>query len=447
MIGSMPPLRCLLVLLALSGLTSCAEYLDADQARLCRTAIPIVDDSGVVTILRYSHPVRPEHWQIDYTGTSPEGAVRRHRLECTFAAANHADGRLDLVALSLDGEPLGEARLYFLKHYWLGSSESFGADPAPVQALTQATQVEPWVAYLVQQSLNSLPLAAIYGLLAAAYSLVYGLIGRINLAFGEFAAIGGYATLFGVTIAAGSGPYLPLVGSAGLAATAAALFGLMIGRLVFAPLAKATGQQVLVATLGLAMFLQEFLRLTQGSRTRWLGPILNAPVAVVQSSTFVATLTPIAVIVVAFAGLITAALLALMRFSRFGLEWRAYADDPGAAALFGVNPRLVLLKTFFLASGLAGLSGYIMMVYYGSLGFGAATGLSMKALIAAILGGIGSVPGALLGGLAIGGLETLWSAVFPTAYRDVMVYGVLAATLLWLPGGFLGYGDGKPRNL
>jgi branched-chain amino acid transport system permease protein len=444
----MTPLRRFVVLIALSVLSSCAEYLDADQARLCRTAIPVLDEGGqTITILRHSHRARPEHLQIDYAEAFGETAPRLHRIECTFAATGQADGRLDIVALSLDGEPLGEARLFFLKHYWLGSSESFGADPAPVRTLYYAPSVEPWLAYAIQQTMNSLPLAAIYGLLAAAYSLVYGLVGRINLAFGEFAAIGGYATLFGVSLAAGSGQFLPLLVAAWLAAIAAAVFGLLVARLVFVPLAPATGQQVLVATIGLAMFLQEFLRLTQGARVRWLGPILNAPIAIVQSPSFVATLTPIAAIVVAVAGIVAALLVGLMRFSRFGLEWRAYADDPGAAALFGVNPRLVLLKTFFLASALAGLSGYIMMVFYGSLGFGAATGLSMKALIAAILGGIGSVPGALLGGLAIGGLETLWSAVFPTAYRDIMVYGVLAATLLWLPGGFLGHGDLKPRNV
>ncbi len=94
-----------------------------------------------------------------------------------------------------------------------------------------------------------------------------------------------------------------------------------------------------------------------------------------------------------------------MRFTRFGRRWRAYSDDPLAAQLFGVSPRAILAQTFALAGAFAGLSGFVMTMYYGSVGYAAATGLGLKALVAAILGGVGSIPGALLGGFLVGAFE------------------------------------------
>ena len=147
------------------------------------------------------------------------------------------------------------------------------------------------------------------------------------------------------------------------------------------------------------------------------------------------------------AALAAAGLVALMRLSRFGRDWRAYADDAGAAQLFGVDPAAIYMRSFALASGLAGLSGYVMTVFYGGVGHGAATVLGLKALVAAILGGIGSIPGAFLGGLAIGALEALWSAAFPIDWRDLVTFSVLAIVLMFRPGGFLGWRDLTPRRV
>jgi len=127
-----------------------------------------------------------------------------------------------------------------------------------------------------------------------------------------------------------------------------------------------------------------------------------------------------------------------MRRTRFGRRWRAYADDPLGAQLFGVNPRAIFAQTFALASAFAGLSGFVMTMYYGSVGYGAATGLGLKALAAAILGGVGSIPGALLGGLIVGAFEAVWQTYFPVDYRDVAVFGLLAIVLVLRPGGILG---------
>ena len=147
--------------------------------------------------------------------------------------------------------------------------------------------------------------------------------------------------------------------------------------------------------------LQEFMRLAQGSRHQWLRPILNAPTAVVRADDFVVTVTPVALVAAGLCLLAGLALLALMKFTRFGRAWRACADDPLAAELFGVDRAAVLFRTFALAALLTGLAGYVATIYYGTFGYVGGVSLGLKSLIAAIIGGIGSVPGAFLGGLLL----------------------------------------------
>ena len=352
----------------------------------------------------------------------------------------------DLISLTTDRGPLGEYQLSVLIRFWLATPEGRAADPLPLAGAETVWSAPLLAAYGLQQAINGLPLTAIYALLAAAYSLVYGLVGRINLAFGEFAAAGGYAAAFGVLLAAGFAPAALLALALGLAVSTAGAFGVASGRLVFAPLHRASGQQALVATVGLSLFLQEFLRLTQGARIRWVNPILNEPFALLRAGDFFVAATPIALLIGALALIAALALLAVMKWTRFGRQWRAYADDPIAAEMFGVAPGAIFAKTFALASALAGLSGFAMTIFYGGLGYGASTTLGLKALIAAILGGIGSIPGAFLGGLLIGVFEAAWSAFLPIDYRDVAVFSLLAIVLALRPGGILNIGAATPRR-
>jgi len=221
-------------------------------------------------------------------------------------------------------------------------------------------------------------------------------------------------------------------------ASAAAFWGVASSRWVFQPLHRASGQQALIASIGLALFMQEFLRLTQGDRPYWVDPILNAPFGVARAGDFLVTTAPNALLAGAFALTAGFVLVSVMQRTRFGRRWRAYADDPLGAQLLGVSPRAIFAQTFALASAFAGLSGYVMTMYYGSVGYGAATALGLKALIAAILGGVGSIPGAFLGGFIVGAVEAVWSTYFAIDYRDVAIYSLLAIVLVLRPGGILG---------
>jgi branched-chain amino acid transport system permease protein len=134
-----------------------------------------------------------------------------------------------------------------------------------------------------------------------------------------------------------------------------------------------------------------------------------------------------------------------MALSRFGRNWRAYADDPLGAQMLGVDPSAIFAQTFALASGFAGLAGYVMTMFYGAVGYAYGTTLGLKALVAAILGGIGSIPGAFLGGLLIGVFEAIWSSAFPIDYRDVAIFSLLAILLTLRPGGILGAPESAGR--
>ena len=168
-----------------------------------------------------------------------------------------------------------------------------------------------------------------------------------------------------------------------------------------------------MATVGLALFLQELLRIAQGDRTSWMSPLLNQPFALARSGDFIAVATPMTFVATAVALAVGLALVLIFRWTRTGREWRAYADDPLAAELLGVSPVAVTARAFALSGALAGLAGATMTAAYGAVGYGLSATLTLKALAAAIVGGIGSVPGAFLGGLDRRGGRSRLVGLFP----------------------------------
>lgn len=439
-----------LLLLILLGLTlaGCGERFDTDQTRLCRQAIPPLNPPGArIAIERSTTGPRPNTLRILYKVEAGTGPARTRIIDCLFAGQGMGLQRGALIGLAADGKPMSDASFYLLRRFYLENREEPPPDPGAVRA-EDLPHIPPTLAYGLQQALSALPSAAVYALLASAYALIYGLTGRIILSFGEFAALGALASVVGVALLVSASLSTPISGllvAFVVAMAVSAFHGFAMGRFVLRHMARANGQQVLIATIGLAIALSEYLRLAQGPDLRWLPPVFNEPWALARADSFIVTATPVGLALAAFGLAAALGLVLLIRHSGFGRAWRAVSDDARTAALFGVDARAVHDKALILACAACGAAGVIVTVIYGGMGFAGGFTLGLKALVAAILGGIGSVSGACLGALGIALFETVWSSTMPLEQRDIAVYSLLAVVLILRPGGFFGEAELTPR--
>ncbi len=425
------------VAVLVAALVAACGGLDVEQARICESLLPALEPGAAeATAPRAEIDPGTENTVIVRYGV-PEGpALMEHWIRCTFGGSGFDVARRELVAVATDRRgPLTDVQLFMLRRFWLGSIESQAAvrgSPVPADAAFP---------YAVQQAVNGVTIGFVYALLAVAYTLVFALIARINLAFGELAMIGAYGALVAVylfAIAGGAGVVPTLALALGCAVGITAVYGWASERGVFRPLRGHPSQAVLIATVGLAIFLQELVRLTQGARDRWLQPVLNDTHVIAAGDGFTAVVTTFKVVIVIFIAALFAGLWALMVRGRFGRAWRACADDMGMAALCGIDADRTVAWTFVLSAACAAVCGVIIALHYGGVSFHMGTMLGFKALTAAIVGGIGSLPGALVGGLLVGLVETAWSAYLSGAYRDAAVFTLLAVVLVFRPRGLFG---------
>lgn len=374
---------------------------------------------------------------------------RARLLSCRFGGTGYSAAKRDLVAVSLDGVGLGEAQLWFLKERWLESQIAVQTDPGPPIGERGWFQTSRTTANALQHTIGALPRITILALLALATALIYGIIGRINLAFGEFAAMGGMVMTIAVSLLA-----TIITGATGMIESLAllavlmitALWGHMTGKHVLAPLAIRGGQPILVAGVGLMVAVQEGLRLAQGARNAWLPPVGSGGMILASSGDFDVIVSPRFVSIAITGALMVAFVLIYMRRSRFGMAWRAIADDPEAARLMGLDPRATLVAASLLATALAGLAGAFITLFWGGMSFSGGTMLGLTGLMAAILGGIGSLGGAVIAALAIGVVQAGWMAIFPIQHWELVSFTVLTLVLVLKPGGFFGYADGAERR-
>ena len=429
-------------------LEACTYTVDSEQLRICRSVLPALHPGGRVAVLRAENGIEPDTVRIEYTVEAADGTQAEHWAVCRFPAAGLAANKADLLGVTTPDGPLSGASVYLLKKYYLDTPEGVAGDPGSNEEAAVPEVPRPF-AYALQQLLVSLPRTAIYGLLAVAYALVFGLVGRINLAFGELAAIGAAATIAGAAlVSVGGGVTTPLAGlGAGLLAAlfAGAIYGAVGGHFTIARIATRSSQPSLIATVGLSLALMEYLRVAQSPVTVWLPPIWSEAWPLARAEDFLVSLTPITVVTAGIGLAAALGLLWLVQATGFGRAWRAYADDAQAAALMGVDGLRLLVQTLALAGAMAGLSGMLIVAQYGGLGFAGGFQYGLKALIAAVIGGIGSIPGAMLGGFAVGLFETLWSAYLPIEVRDMALYVALVVFLIFRPGGLLGFRDPTPR--
>ena len=435
-----------LLLLALLA-AGCGRVTDSEQLRLCRLILPVLHAEGTeIQEIRVA-PRGRSGVRIDYAARAPGAARRAHFLACGFGGATFERDRLDLVAVETDGGTVGEARLLFLKRYLAEAGHEVAPLPEALPQLPAA------VAYALQQLINALALAAVYALLATAYSLIYGLVGRINLAFGEIAVLGAYGAIGGVTAAVALGIGDP-IGSLALAlAIAAAVAGgwsMLVGRAVVAPLhaRHRLGQPILIATAAVALSISEFVRITQGSRERWSPPVFNQPIALARARGFRrhrdadADRGRAARTGRRRRGAVAARPDAL-RAQLARLRGRSRQPPRCSASMGGgCSPRRSCSPACW-----PGSPGWIVAAYYGNVSHSMGAMLGLKALVAAVVGGIGSVPGAFLGGVCVALIEALWSAYFDITARDIVVFALLIVVFVLRPGGLLGFAGPKPRDV
>ena len=295
--------------------------------------------------------------------------------------------------------------------------------------------------YFIQQMFNGVTLGSTYALIAIGYTMVYGIIGMINFAHGEVYMIGSYVSF--IVIAAlmmmGIDTAGPMI-AAGfvMAVIISSAYGWSIERVAYKPVRASKRLIALISAIGMSIFLQNYVSLTQGSRDLALPSLITGQWTLGESNGFAATLTTMQLVIWVVTFLAMLALTLFIRYSRMGRACRACAEDLKMASLLGINTDRVISLTFVIGAAMAAVAGVLLGQFYGSINPFIGFMAGMKAFTAAVLGGIGSIPGAMIGGLVLGIAEALTSAYLSTEYKDVVSFALLIVVLLVMPTGILG---------
>jgi branched-chain amino acid transport system permease protein len=268
--------------------------------------------------------------------------------------------------------------------------------------------------------------------------LTNGVLHRTNLAHGGLFAFSGQtmilAAVYGWTVLWLT---LPATIAFGIAVAVAytALVGHILARRVFEPLASASPNAIVMATLGVLLTLTEFSRIAADTRDFWLPPMLAVPVVFIRSGGFGATMTVIQLLDCALAATVLGLGSLMLGRSHFGRSWKAVSDDPHAAALCGIDTGAVFHRAVVAGALSAALAGVMAGLYYGNIGFGAGLVYGLKILFVTAVGGYLSPSRAALGAAAYGLAESLWAGYFPMEWRDAWMLALLAATLVLVGAG------------
>ena len=279
--------------------------------------------------------------------------------------------------------------------------------------------------------INGLSLGSVYAIIALGYTMVYGIAKMLNFAHGDIIMVGGYVCFCAVN-------YLGLPTGVGvlLSIVACTVLGIVIERLAYKPLRNAPSLDVLITAIGVSYFLQNSALLIWGSDTKSFPSVVNLPsVSLFDGQLVVSAITIVTVI----AGVVV--MVGLTMFTgktRMGKAMRACSEDRGAATLMGINVNSTISLTFAIGSGLAAVAGVLMCSAYPTLIPTTGSLPGIKAFTAAVIGGIGSIPGAFVGGLVLGVIEIFAKAYVGTQLADAIVFGVLIVVLLVKPSGLLG---------
>jgi branched-chain amino acid transport system permease protein len=297
----------------------------------------------------------------------------------------------------------------------------------------------------VQQLINGLTLGSIYGLIAIGYTMVYGIIGMVNFAHGDVFMVSAFVSLVTFLILTtwlGIGSIaLALLIVLVVAMVFTAIVNWVIERVAYRPLRGSFRLAPLISAIGMSIFLSNFVQVSQGPTNKSTPPMFTQMIILMSGDGYDVTLSYRQIAIWVVTAVLLAGFWFLVSRTALGRAQRACEQDQKMAALLGVDVDRTISITFVIAAALAAVAGTMYLMYYGVISFSDGFVPGVKAFTAAVLGGIGSLPGAVVGGLLIGLIETMWSAYFSIDYKDVAAFCILVITLIFLPQGLFGRPD------
>lgn len=283
--------------------------------------------------------------------------------------------------------------------------------------------------YYLQQLINGLSLGSVYALIALGYTMVYGIIGLINFAHGDIYMVGAYIGFFAATYL-----HLPLIPTLLIGMAGSALLGVLIEKIAYKPLRKSSNISLLITAIGVSLLLENGFNAIFGGNPRTYPasvftdqPIMLGPI----------TTHSINLIILGISLLLVLLLQIIVYRTKIGKAMRATSFDKDAAALMGINVNTTISATFAIGSALAGAAGVLVAILYSSLEPYMGIQPGIKAFVAAVLGGIGIIPGAFLGGILLGLIETIVSA-YNSNLTGAIAFVILIIILIIKPTGLLG---------
>ncbi|MGN0347332.1 MAG: branched-chain amino acid ABC transporter permease [Lachnospiraceae bacterium] len=283
----------------------------------------------------------------------------------------------------------------------------------------------------VTHLINGISLGSVYAIIALGYTMVYGIAKMLNFAHGDVIMVGSYI-IFLLMSNAGVHPFAAIM----ISIVVCTLLGMGIEKIAYKPLRKATSLAVLITAIGVSYFLQNMALLLFGADTKAFSSVVNLPSVKLAGGQLAISATTIITIVVCL--IIMAALMLFIRKTKAGQAMLAVSEDKDAAMLMGINANATISLTFAIGSGLAAVAGALFCSAYPALTPYTGSMPGIKAFTAAVFGGIGSIPGALIGGILLGVIEILGRAYISSQLSDAIVFAVLIIVLLVRPTGILG---------